>query len=142
MFSHVLQISFPAKTVYVCFSSAAGWTRYILMFYSLEYVFHWHGYHDKASLTVLKGVSKDFCQGLPLWRRVSGCHSTIVQWCALVRVPFFKLREDGSILHDTLEKSRGRIFGAYLDAWRGLWTMGSTLTKPCFKAHFRGMALA
>lgn len=66
MFLSVLHVLHPPKAASTPLSSAAGWTRYILMFYSFEQVFHWHSYHDKGRLTVLKGVSKDFCQGTPL----------------------------------------------------------------------------
>lgn len=136
MFFHVLQIWLPEKEVYVRFSSAAGWTGCILMFYSLEYVFHWHGYHDKASLTVQKGVSRDFCQGRPLWRRVSGCHSAIVQRCALVWVPFFQLREDGSILQDTLEKSRGGDFWSLPWYLKRATNNGRYLKEALFQGPF------
>lgn len=90
MFLPVLCSLHLVNVVYMSFTNPAGRTRYILMFYSFEWVFHWQGYHDKASLTMLKGVSKDFCQDTPLWRRVSGCHSTIVQQCALVRFPIIQ----------------------------------------------------
>jgi len=87
------------------------------MFYSFEWVCHRHiCYHDKATLTVLKGVSKDFCQGTPLGRRVSGCHSVIVQRCALVQFPILQAERRWSILHATLEMSGGGIFGAYFGA--------------------------
>lgn len=145
MFLPVLLTLHPAKAAYMS-SSAAGRTRYILMFYSFEWVFHWHGYHDKASLTVLKGVSKDFCQGTLLWRKVSGCLSAIVQQCALVRFPI--LQAETRWQHFACDTWNVKGW----DFWSLPWCLKRKMSKsvrylteaqmPCFKARFRETAPA
>lgn len=116
------------------------------MFYSFEWVFHWHSYHDKASLAVLKGVSKDFCQGAPLWRRVSGCHSAIVQQCALVRFPILPAERRRQHFACDTWNVKGWDFCSLP------WCLKRNMNKsvrypteaqvPCFKAHFRETAPA